>query len=101
MANKTPLERDIEHHERDRTPAGVKTMIVLLFISLLLVVLYSYGLNRELLKRERETVVMKENFNKEKEALLRQIKQLTAKGLTEEPDAQCREKEERSVCPDG
>ena len=101
MSEKTPLERDIEHHERARTPGSVKTMIVLLFISLLLAGLYSYRLNSELLKRERKTVVMIENFDKERAALLRQIKQLQAKGLPEEPDAQCREEEERSVCPDG
>jgi hypothetical protein len=88
MAHKTPLERDIEYRERYRTPAGVKTMIVLLFISLFLVGLYSYRLNRELLKIERDAVMMKESFNKEKVALMRQIKQLQAKGLPAEPDAQ-------------
>jgi len=101
MSDKTPLERDIEHHERVRTPGSVKTVIVLLFITLFLVGLYSYRLNRELLKGEQEAVVMKENFEKERAALLRQIMQLQVKGLPDEPDSQCREAEEPPFSPAG
>jgi|COG998Drversion2_1049125.scaffolds.fasta_scaffold166084_2 hypothetical protein len=79
MPDKTPLEFDLEHHEKFRTPARVKTVIVLLLISLCFLGVYTIKIKQELAKIEQETVVLKSNFRKEKVELLRKIKWLEAK----------------------
>ncbi|HDH04567.1 MAG TPA: hypothetical protein ENH01_02485 [Nitrospirae bacterium] len=86
MSDKTRLEFEIEHHERLRTPLRVKTLIVLLVISLCIIGVYTSKIKQRLLETKREAVVMENNSRKEKVALLRQIKQLQAKQMSSEPD---------------
>ncbi|GBD95171.1 hypothetical protein BMS3Abin06_00034 [bacterium BMS3Abin06] len=86
MSDKTPLELDIEHRERYRMTLSVKILIVLLLISICIAGVYSFKLKKQISEIEREAVVMKESFRKEKVELLRQIKQLQAKHVTSETD---------------
>ncbi len=86
MSDKTRLELDLELHERNRTPVSVKTLIIMLAISLCFLGAYTFNLKRKLAEIEREAIVMKENYQQEKSALLRQIEQLQARHMTSEPD---------------
>ncbi len=78
MSDKTPLERDIEHHERYKTPVSVKFFIILLCASLCFVGIYAFYLKQEVSRKDRELLFLKDNFQKEKVELLGKIKQLEA-----------------------
>ncbi len=79
MHDKTPLEFDIERHEKFKTSVNVKTLLVALIISLLFFGGYTFMLKRELATIEQEALERRADFKKEKIELLRQIKHLQAK----------------------
>lgn len=75
MSDKTRLELDIEHHERYITPPGVKILVVLLVIILCAGGAFIFKLHNELTLKESEIAALKDDFRKEKTALLGQIRQ--------------------------
>lgn len=81
MSERTPLERDIEHHERARIPFMVYVMVILLFISVGFLGAYTVDLKKNIEKKDREIALMKEQFLKEKVALLGKIKELEKEAL--------------------
>ncbi|UCD35370.1 MAG: hypothetical protein JSU90_00655 [Nitrospiraceae bacterium] len=80
MAEKTPLELDLEHREKFITPGNVKALIGILAVCLIFVGGYALILKRQLSTAERETEAMKAGYAVERIELLRQIKQLRQKG---------------------
>ncbi len=75
---KTALEIDIEHYEKYRTSPGIVTILIMLALCLCLLGLYTLNLRTELKRIQQASVIMKENFSREKVALITQIKQLQA-----------------------
>jgi hypothetical protein len=84
MEDKTRLELEIEHQERYKIPISVKILTVLLLIALCAAGVYIYNLKQNLLKKEQELTLMKDDFQKEKVELLSRIKQLEAEGASTE-----------------
>ena len=84
MSDKTPLERDIERHERFRVPVSMYIIVILMLISLAAVGVYTFNLQKSLLKKDNEIALMKEEFLKEKSRLVDKIKQLE-KGASKQP----------------
>jgi len=74
MADKTRLELDLEHRERYRTSLGIKGLIVVLIVALAGAGMYAYTLKKELMTRDAEMALVKENFQKEKVELLSKFK---------------------------
>lgn len=76
MSDKTSLERDIERNERFRVPFRMYILVVLLLISVGAAGVYSLNLQKVLMGKDKEIVLIKEKFRKEKVELLGKIKQL-------------------------
>jgi Tfp pilus assembly protein PilO len=74
MSNKTPLEIDIEHHEKYRIPASVYILIVLLIAGLLVIGGYSLDLKRELSHKNSEIDLLKKNYQDAKQRLLDEVR---------------------------
>lgn len=81
MAEKTPLELDLEHREKYITPGNVKVLIGILAACLIFLGIYTLNLKQELANAEKEAEIIKTDYVAEKIELLRQIKQ-----LQKEPD---------------
>lgn len=86
MADKTPLELDLEHREKHITPGNVKVLIGVLAACLIFLGGYALSLKRQLSIAERKTEAVKADYAVERIELLRQIKQLRRK----EPDLPAR-----------
>ncbi len=76
MSDKTPLERDIERHERFKVPASMYIIVVLLLICVAAVGVYTFTLQKSLLDKDSEIAMIKDEFRKEKSSLIEKIKQL-------------------------
>ena len=72
MSDKTPLELDIERHERFRVPASMYIIVILLLISVAAVGVYTFNLQKSLMKKNNEIALMKEEFLKEKKQVGRE-----------------------------
>ncbi len=79
MSDKTPLERDIETHERYKTPVSVVVLIILLLLGLGIIVAYTFDLKQQLSDKEHQLVLQKNKFLEEKVDLLNRIKELKKK----------------------
>ena len=84
MSDKTPLERDIELHERFRVPASMYIIVILLLISVAAIGVYTFNLQKDLVQKDIEIALMKEEFRKEKSRLIEKIQQL-GKSKPEQP----------------
>jgi hypothetical protein len=76
MSDKTALERDIELNERFRVPASMYIIVILLLISVAAIGVYTFNLQKSLVKKDGEIVLMKEEFLKEKNRLIDKITQM-------------------------
>ncbi len=74
MLDKSRLEKEIERYEIYKRPLGIYILIVLLFISLCAVSVYTLNLKQRLSEKEQEIILMKNSFQKEKIKLLNKIK---------------------------
>jgi hypothetical protein len=76
MSDKTPLERDIERHERFKVPASMYIIVILLLLCIAAVGFYTFNLQKALVQKDSEIDLIKEDFIKEKKRLVDKIKQL-------------------------
>jgi hypothetical protein len=76
MSDKTPLERDIERHERFKVPASMYIIVILLLACVAAVGFYTFNLQKDLVRKDNEIDLIKEDFIKEKKRLMDKIKQL-------------------------
>ncbi len=79
MSDKTPLERDIETHERYKTPVSVVVLIILLLLGLGVIGVYTFDLKQQLSEKEHQLVLQKKKFHAEKVDLLNRIKEMRQK----------------------
>ena len=84
MSDKTPLERDIERHERFKVPASMYIIVILLLLCVAAVGVYTFNLQKNLVQKDNEIDLIKEEFRKEKSRLIDKIKQLE-KGASQPP----------------
>jgi hypothetical protein len=76
MSDKTPLEIDIELHEKYRIPASIYILIILLTAGLLVIGVYSLNLKQELSHKNSEIDLLKKNYQAEKQSLLNEVRKL-------------------------
>ena len=81
MNDRTQLEKEIEHHERIITPASIKSIVVILVVSLCFLLVYAVKLKLDLRRIEDESAILKDTFIQEKGDLERQLKQLRSKPI--------------------
>ena len=81
MNDRTQLEKEIEHHERIITPASIKSIVVILVVSLCFLLVYAVKLKLDLRRIEHESAILKDTFIQEKGDLERQLKQLRSKPI--------------------
>lgn len=86
MLDKTKLEHDIEQYEETAIPLWARLFIILLFVIICSLGLYSFKLNKDISGREEELVKIKENHSKERSELLKDIKKLENSGCNVSPD---------------
>lgn len=76
MSDKTPLERDIETRERARTPGAIKLLLLILLSGLIAVTFYTLLLKQELLRKDRQIILLQEKHQNEKSMFLEELKKL-------------------------
>lgn len=79
MSDKSQLEKAIERQELVKKSRGVFAMIIILSFSLGALGIYTLNLRQELLIKEKEIVLIKKSFDREKALLLDKIKILEKK----------------------
>ena len=81
MNDRSQLEKEIEHHERIITPASIKSIVVILVVSLCFLLVYAVKLKLALRRIEDESAILKDTFIQEKGDLERQLRQLRSKPI--------------------
>jgi hypothetical protein len=76
LLDKTKLEHDIEQYEETAVPLWARLLIILLFVIICSLGLYSFKLNQDISGKEEEMVKIKEHHSKERSELLKNIKKL-------------------------
>ncbi len=76
MLDKSLLEKEIKRYEVYKRPLSIYILIVLLFISLCAVSVYTFKLKQMLSEKKHEIILTKNSFQKEKIKLLNKIKRL-------------------------
>ncbi|UCH79973.1 MAG: hypothetical protein JSW20_09490 [Nitrospiraceae bacterium] len=76
MADKTPLERDIETRELVRTPGIIKVIILILSSALIIVSLYTLFLKQEMMKKDQKILLIQEKYQNERSILLEELREL-------------------------
>ncbi len=79
MSDKTPLERDIETHEQDKTPFSVALFIILALIGFGAVGVYVFDLKEKIAEKDHEIKMLKNQCRSEKTELISRIKMLKQK----------------------
>lgn len=79
MSDKTPLERDLEQHERLKVPPSMYIIVILLLISIGAIGVYTFSLQQALLQKDADIARLKDEFRKEKADLANRIKTLEKK----------------------
>lgn len=89
MSDRTQLEKDVEQKERAGKPFSIFILIIILFISLGGLGMYTFKLRQTLAIKEQELGAMRSRCDAEKSALSGRIKELEKKcrieGLDSEP----------------
>ena len=86
MLDKTKLEHDIEQYEETAIPLWARLFIILLFVIICSLGLYSFKLNQDISGKEEEMVKIKEHHSKERSELLKNIKKLENSACNVTPD---------------
>ena len=86
MLDKTKLEHDIEQYEETAVPLWARLLIILLFVIICSLGLYSFKLNQDISGKEEEMVKIKEHHSKERSELLKNIKKLENSACNVTPD---------------
>jgi len=86
MLDKTKLEHDIEQYEETAIPLWARLFIILLFVIICSLGLYSFKLKQDISGKEAELVKIKENHSKERSELLINIKKLENRVCNVSPD---------------
>jgi predicted Holliday junction resolvase-like endonuclease len=69
-----------------RTPPGVILLIILLILALFASGIYIYKLRQDIIRKDQEITMMRENLQREKAKLLSKIKQFENKTKTPTSD---------------
>lgn len=77
MPDKTRLEEELEREEMRRRLSGARLLLLFLIIMLLASGIYIYKLRDEIRQKDEEIVRIQKDFKKEREELLRRIKELS------------------------
>lgn len=76
MSEKTQLEREIERRELVKKPPGLLVLVAFLCVCIGALGVYTFKLKQELSIKEQEITLIKNNFDKEKELLINEIRKL-------------------------
>lgn len=86
MLDKTKLEHDIEQYEETAIPLWARLLIILLFVIICSLGLYSFKLKQDISSREEELVMIKENYSKERSDLIKKTIKLENRVCNVSPD---------------
>ena len=87
MLDKTKLEEEIEDHEDTTVPRWIRILIILLVIIIFSLGLHSFNLIRDISRKDNELMMMKEDYLREKNEMLRRIKRLENSVQMMSPDS--------------
>ena len=86
MLEKTKLEHDIEQYEETAIPLWARLFIILLFVIICFLGLYSFKLNQDISGKEEELVMIKEMYSNERSSLLKKMEKLEKRVCNLSPD---------------
>ena len=73
MLDKTKLEHDIEQYEDTAIPTWARLFIILLFVVIFSLGLYSFKLKQGIAGKEEALVMIKEKYSKERSKMIKKI----------------------------